>query len=128
MRAFRGNKHIKIVVQQCCSPNETNVATNENVDRPRPTPPSASRKKLGIVSSECNYSDFEGGSRNFIVNMVALETLFENVGCKKCGGVVNIEEVDYKRNGLACQLCVTCTSCKYDFIVWTSDKCTDKHV
>lgn len=56
--------------------------------------------------------------------MVALETLFENVGCKKCGGVVNIEKVECKQNGLTCQLCVTCTS--YTSSVWTSDKCTDK--
>lgn len=128
-RAFRGNKHIKVIVQQCSNPSETSdsVTSNQNIDRPRLTPPSASRKKLSLDSEgDDHYGDFKGSSRNFIVNIVAMESLIENLRCKKCGGVVNIEEVECERNGLASKFCVTCSSCHHDFSVWTSDKCTGR--
>lgn len=100
------------------------VATNS----PRPTlrasqttPPSASKKKLS--SSVNKFDHFEGSSENLLVSMDVLRAMFSNLACKHCQKPVVLTRNVEEQNGLVSRLKLTCSSCNYEEMFWSSDVC-----
>ncbi|KAG8328834.1 hypothetical protein J6590_100631 [Homalodisca vitripennis] len=112
-RKCKGNQHFR-----------TNPLGQGEVSRPNVTiqsRPSASKAKLNESISD--YTQYTSDETNIIVALSLLNTaLNKYVVCKSCGGKVILGEVKEKRNGLACNLSLSCLECHGENRFWTSDK------
>lgn len=137
-RSFRGNKYVKV---NSCVQNEGNRPTpvtensqsldpenqrlNDSVPsiESRPTPPSASWKKIGTVPD--TFDSFSVDNNNIILRINILsQALLCATACKQCKSEssLTLTEDESSRQGLACKLVIECKKCFHSFPFWTSHK------
>lgn len=106
------------------SSNDVGSAESSNQSRPRPTPPSASRRKIGELAVGLNDAESEGDV-NIIVSLGILSQSISNFCvCKYCltENSLHVKEEYECRKGLACKLLIECGNCEKTFPFWTSPK------
>lgn len=122
-RKFKGNQHTLKVV--CLDPETSSRPSPSQPivsSRPMPTPPSSSRIKLSTQSN--SYNEYKGDDRNIIISMAILsDAIREFAVCRVCRGELRLLEIEERRNGLACQLSLSCLKCDRSNAFWTSSEC-----
>uniref|UniRef100_A0A1B6G3W5 Uncharacterized protein n=1 Tax=Cuerna arida TaxID=1464854 RepID=A0A1B6G3W5_9HEMI len=116
-RCFRGNQHNKNKPQDISVHSSSDSDSESSESRTdvaaKPTPPSASRRKLVGVSEgdEINYSSIYN---NVIVSLdIITQALLNATCCKQCKSenTLGLLEESDERQGLACKLSIVCSHC-----------------
>lgn len=87
----------------------------------RPTPPSASSRKIAEIDDNTGDS----GYNNVIVSISILSNMLVSATeCKYCKleGTLTVKEDEGARQGLACKLSVVCSECNFSHEFWSSNK------
>jgi hypothetical protein len=140
-RRFRGNKYVKGTSSVCSEGIRPTSITddsqtldpskNQGLNSPdpgpsfesRPTPPSASSRKIGTVPN--TFDNFSTVNNNIILSIDILsQALLCATACKKCKleNSLTLTEDENSRQGLACKLLIECKNCFHSFSFWTSHK------
>lgn len=108
-RKCKGNQHFRTNPLVQCETSRSNVTSPRSENSPQ-SRPSASKAKLH--ESVSDYTQYISDDTNIIIALSLLNTaLNKYVVCKSCGGEVILDEVKEKRNGLACNLKLSCLQC-----------------
>lgn len=130
-RRFRGNqyKFSPAISESDIGLSESVSCDDPSTPRPspstsyigRPTPPSASNKKIEEIEEDVGNKDYN----NIVVSIGILsKALVSATVCKSCKheGTLRLEEIESARQGLACKLLLVCNDCGFSYDFWSSEK------